>query len=135
MKTFTFLKSVLVALLLITMSLTSSAYDFMVDSIAYKINADGSVSVTYTQQWSSWNYHGLTTANIPSSVVYNGTTYSVSSIDDYAFSLCYDLTSVNISNSIVTIGSFAFDECYNLTSITIPNSVTSIGEGAFCGCI
>lgn len=33
-----------------------------------------------------------------------------------------------------SIGDFAFIDCYNLTSITIPEGVTSIGIGAFAGC-
>ena len=36
-----------------------------------------------------------------------------------------------IPNSVTSIGDFAFLGCYELTSITIPNSVTSIGNGAF----
>jgi len=42
-------------------------------------------------------------------------------------------TSFNIPNSVTTIGDFAFSYCTNLTSVTIPDSVTRIGEGTF-GC-
>ncbi len=134
MKTFIFLKPVLLALLLSTMSFTASAYDFMVDGIAYNINSDGtSVTVTYTGYYSN-NYSGLKAANIPSSVTYNGITYSVISIGLDAFKDCNDLTSISIPNTIISIGGNAFQNCSGLTSIDIPNSVTSIGSSAFSLC-
>ena len=72
---------------------------------------------------------------IPSTVTYNGTTYSVTSIGYNAFEGCSGLTSVTIPNSVTSIGGLAFYGCSRLTSVTIPNSVTSIGECAFRGCL
>mgnify|MGYP003321571495 CR=1 FL=1 len=59
---------------------------------------------------------------------------SVTSIGNYAFYNCYDLTSITIPNSVTNIGEGAFMSCPGLTSITIPNSVTSIRENTFYGC-
>ena len=59
---------------------------------------------------------------------------SVTSIGEYAFKKCTELTSVTIPNSVTSIGNWAFYECSSLTSVTIPNSVTSIGYEAFSGC-
>ena len=73
--------------------------------------------------------------SIPTTVVYNGTTYSVTEIDRGTFSECNGLISVTIPNTITSIGSRAFAYNSGLTSITIPTSITSIGEGAFRGCI
>ena len=58
---------------------------------------------------------------------------NVTSIGDYAFAGCVNLTSINIPNSVTLIGTEAFDSS-GLTSITIPDSVTSIGGSAFSGC-
>ena len=59
---------------------------------------------------------------------------SVTAIGAGAFEGCIGLTSVDISNSVTSIGRYAFLNCYNLTSINIPNSVTAIGAGAFEYC-
>lgn len=58
----------------------------------------------------------------------------VTSINDYAFYRCFDLTSVSIPNSVTTIGDWVFEGCKNLTSISIPSSVTAIGGYAFSNC-
>ena len=71
---------------------------------------------------------------IPSSVVYNDVTYSVTSIGEGAFSNCKSLTSITIPNSVTSIGKGAFGGCRGLTSVTIPNSVTSIGKYTFYDC-
>ena len=71
---------------------------------------------------------------IPSTVTYNGTTYSVTSIGGNAFFGCSGLTSVTIPNSVTSIGGGAFYGCSGLTSVTIPNSVTYIEGYAFSGC-
>jgi hypothetical protein len=69
------------------------------------------LSVTYQgSSYSEYSDEYTGSVVIPSSVVYQGNTYGVTSI-----------------------GSDAFRACSGLTSITIPNSVTSIGNRAFLG--
>ena len=58
------------------------------------------------------NYSGLTTANIPDSVVYNGETFIVTGIGDSAFYNCQDLKSITIPKSITYVGINAFTK-YN----------------------
>ena len=59
---------------------------------------------------------------------------SVTSIGYYSFNYCSNLTSLNIAanSSLETIGSFAFN-CAGLPSVTFPASVKSIGNNAFDG--
>ena len=115
--------------------LPSLAHDFEVNGIFYDKLNSSEVAVTYKGDYSldfSNKYAGAVV--IPSSVKYNGVTYSVTSIGDYAFSYCTSLTSIQIPNSVTSIGYDAFWGCTSLTSIVIPNSVTSIGLTAFNGC-
>lgn len=71
---------------------------------------------------------------IPESVEYNGSIYSVTSIDNCAFEGCYSLSSITIPNTVTSIGYRAFQECSNLSSVTIPNTVKSIGSNTFNSC-
>ena len=108
------------------------AHDFVVDGIYYNFLDGNNVAVTYKGDYSdsySNEYSGEVT--IPETVTYNGTTYSVTSIGEWAFYNCSSLTSIVIPESVTSIGSYAFNSCDALTSITIPSSVTSIGDYAF----
>ena len=113
------------------------AEDFKINGIYYKILKDKTNEVEVTYRGSNYydydnEYSGSIT--IPSTVTYNGTTYSVTTIGEDAFMDCESLTSITVPNSVTTIGACAFLRCESLTSITIPNSVTSIGNYAFYSC-
>lgn len=71
---------------------------------------------------------------IPEKIAYNGATYRVTCIGEWAFNSCIALTAIEIPNSITNIEKRAFCNCDTLTSIIIPDSVTHIGEYAFFGC-
>ena len=133
--------TLLLCQLLSMVSINTFAHDIAVE------NSDG-VTIYYT--WTNnntelavwfrgkdiYSFSNEYTGNvvIPESVIYNGTTYPVTSIGPYAFCECSDLTSITIPNSVTSIAEEAFYSCSGLTTVTIPNGVTSIGYSAFQIC-
>ena len=67
-------------------------------------------------------------------VYHEGVGYLVTSIGDFAFHACFNLTSVNIPNSVTYIGVQAFYRCSSLGSITLPKSLRFINQNAFGKC-
>ena len=110
-------------------NILAAQIQFTSGGLWYEVIDDNSVKVA---RQNSFDISGSVV--IPSTVTYNGTTYSVTSIGDEAFAGCSGLTSVTIPTGVTSIGSVAFLGCSGLTSVTIPNSVTSIGDDAFYGC-
>ena len=105
------------------------AYDFSQNGLAYGILSTEDRTCEVSDCSSN-----LSTVVIPSTVVNNGTTYTVTSIGNSAFYGCSGLTAIEIPNSVTSIGDYAFYDCSKLTSVEIPNSVTSIGDYAFSWC-
>ena len=92
------------------------------EGLSYELNSDGA----------SYSCVGVGTAtdtNIVIAKKYNH--LPVTSISDFAFLECSELTSVVIPNSVTSICDGAFYNCKALTSVIIPNSVTFIGNDAF----
>lgn len=106
-----------------------------VDDLYFNLDATSQTAeVTYEKWMTNSNYLGLKIANIPSSVVYNSVTYSVTSIGNEAFKDCFGLKEVYIPNSVIRIGDKAFSGCTGLEIANIGISVTSIGITAFNKC-
>ena len=110
---------------------TMFAEKVQIGNLYYNLKEDKTAEVTYDKVFNENNYKSLTTADIPASVTYSGTTYSVTSIGWYAFYECTGLTSVTIPNSVTSIGVYAFVSCSGLTSFSVAgdNSNYSSKEG------
>ena len=115
--------------LLFTISLllpmVASAYDVVVDEIAFNLIPKGNVAEVAPSGW----YHG--DVNIPSSFEHDGVIYQVTGIGKEAFRNCKELSHVTLPNTIITIGYEAFAYCSTIESINIPSSVKTIEGGAF----
>ena len=95
---------------------------------------------------------------LPSTVIYEGETYTVTAIDDCAFFECDGLTGtlvipgsitdvgdhsfyactglqvVELQEGVTTIWHRAFQSCSGIASITLPNTITTIFHEAFSDC-
>ncbi|MEE0947133.1 MAG: leucine-rich repeat domain-containing protein [Bacteroidales bacterium] len=122
-------RTLLLICTLLCANVLSAQTRFWIDSLQYEVTSTNPAEVEVCAS------QLIVIADIPETVSYEGTTYSVTSIGESTFWFCYNLTSVTIPNSVTSIGERAFERCHSLTSVTIPNSVTSIGEKAFRECI
>ena len=118
-------------LMALMLPVIATAHDFEVDGVYYNINGNDA-TVTVTSSPSLNQYSGEVV--IPTIVIYNGTSYFVTSIGSFAFNGCTGMTSITIPNSVTEIKECAFQSCRGLTSVIIPNSVTTIDSSAFVAC-
>jgi len=126
--------TLMMALAGLFVSTKSMAYDCEVDGIYYYRISTTELEVA-SKVFSDQNRSAYTGAvTIPATVTYNGKTFNVVSIGEYAFRDCSQLTSVTIPNSVKTIKNSAFYNCSQLATLTLPSSLTTIGEGCFEGC-
>ena len=128
------MKQKLLLLLVSMLPVVANAYDAKIDGIYYNFSEE-KATVTY-QETGKFIYRSDYSGSvvIPESVTFNGKTYTVTYIDNYAFNGCSGLTSVTIPNSVTAIGFSAFRDCSSLTSVTIPKDVTFIAHTVFAGC-
>ena len=103
-------------------------------NLTWKLDADGTLTISGTGAMKDYDSDDSPATQKKDSVKKVVIEDDVTSIGDYAFWNCSNLTSITIPDSVTIIGNSAFNACSSLTSLTIPNSVTSIGEGAFYAC-
>ena len=58
----------------------------------------------------------------------------LTTISNYVFYRCKNLTEINLPESLTSIGEYAFLDCINLGTIDFPESLIEINEYAFYGC-
>ena len=68
---------------------------------------------------------------VPSTVTYNGDTYTVTGIGDNSFYGCTNVETFILPESIERIGVNSFNSCWGVHEFTLPASVNYIGENAF----
>ena len=102
------------------------------DNLTWKLYEDGTLNISGTGAMKDYNADdnpspAYNNSKVKKIVIEKG----VTSVGDYAFRSCNNLTSIMISNSVTSIGNSAFFYCTSLTSVTIPDNVTSIENYAF----
>ena len=104
------------------------------DNLTWKLYEDGTLNISGTGAMKDYDSDDSPATQKKDSVKKVVIEDDVTSIGDYAFWNCSNLTSITIPDSVTIIGNSAFNACSSLTSLTIPNSVTSIEFAAFYAC-
>lgn len=142
------MKKILLTICAFASLTTASAQTFNVDGLEYTVTSPTTVCVTDEATKQSGEL------SISATVENEGTTYSVTSVGDYAFQWS-DITALtlpetmdslgrcafsstkiatlNLNDGLKYIGSYAFQSSYNLVSVDIPASVEEIADHAFFG--
>ena len=105
--------------------------DFTVDGIKYKMTAEDKVSVVYPTASKPGSSNPNTYTGdivIPAQVTYEGKTYNVTGIANYAFRYA-NITSITLPEGLISIGEEAIYKT-QITEITLPNSLTTTGTYA-----
>lgn len=109
----------LCSLFLLSVSITANADTEAVasgtcgDNLTWVLTNDGTLTITGTGAMENYNW------------------------DNFCaqwFSHLSSIKTVIIGDGVTSIGNYAFRDCTNLTSINIPDSVTYIGSSAFYDC-
>lgn len=140
------LRTILLIIALFSTATNALAYDFVVDGIYYNYNGGDEVTVTYKSKtghndgytyYYTYSNDNIGDVTIPETVTYNGNTYTITAIGQYAFSNYdgqYIITNISIPNTVTLIDDNAFYGCSGLTELVIPESVISIRNNAFRYC-
>ena len=136
------MKNYLLSLLTLLMfSLVASAinttwYDFEYEGLRYRF-INGGVALTYMSGADYYGYESIPSPNlvIPSTVTYNGQTYTVTAVDPNTFNHTTQLVSITFPETLTSIGESAFYGCTNLVGpLVFPDSLRVIGGAAFGSC-
>lgn len=116
--------------------MASAQNNVPIDGMWFNINKAENFAEVTNEDYKAWERGGSYSGDvvIPSSVVYEGVTYPVTTIGTSAFGHCAGVTSITIPTSVTMLGSGCFEFCTSLKTIEIPTSVTFIGTDVFYGC-
>lgn len=117
-----------------TISVSAATSGTYGDNLTWTLDNNGTLTISGSGDMPNYYYSSVpwysSNTNIKKVVLDN----NITSIGEYAFYNCKNLTSINIPSGIKKIGKYAFSYCSNLSSVTIPNGVTEITYNSFAGC-
>ncbi len=96
---------------------------------SYCFNESGLVTLELPESLTSIYYNSFSDCTLLESVKFNCPL--LTELDDYAFSNCTSLASVELPENLEFLGYGVFQNCTALTSITLPDSLKAIGVHTF----
>ena len=103
---------------------------FESEGLWYKVIGAGTAQLVKDSSYSQLS--GLVV--IPETVFYENTEFKVTSIGNEAFIYNYQITEVQLPETIKVIGDKAFNSCGALKSLALPDGIVEIGDRAFYFC-
>ena len=103
-------------------------------NLTWTLDPAGTLTISGTGEMEGYDYYGAPWSRNRDSIKTVVIESGVTTIGDYSFYGCENMTGVTLPEGLATIGKGVFDRCESLTDINIPRSVKAIGEGAFSGC-
>ncbi|HAO63688.1 MAG: leucine-rich repeat domain-containing protein [Sodaliphilus sp.] len=110
------------ALTLFTCAYAAVGDTFVLDNVTYIVKSDNTVGIKKADS-------KVTSFNLTDQVTNEGTTYTVVSVEDYAFQYS-EATALTLPSTITSIGYSAFSSC-KAASIILPKNLKTIGNYAF----
>ena len=91
-----------------------------VNGIFYNITEASTAEVTYKgNSYDEYSNEYSGEVIIPETITYDGSTYTVTSIEEYSFYFCTGITYISIPATITEIGNNAFCYCVSITEIDV----------------
>jgi len=132
------------ACLLLCLFTRAQGQDFWSNGIHYSMTSETTAEVTYMDyycdDWDNQGYYNFYESYVGDIVIPSEVTawvqpeyeeayevtVTITGIGSFAFSNCYELTSITLPSTIETIGFYAFHECSALTSITCLGTIPPV---------
>lgn len=112
----------------LAMGFSSGAESFKNGQFTFTTTGENTVELT-KGDYKDASGNVITTVDIPATVSYNNTDYTVTSIGENAFKWS-GATQITLPNTIKVLGNGAFSSSDKLTSLTLPEGLTTIGDNA-----
>ena len=131
-----FMLAVLCAVLCVSVSATTVASGTCGDNLTWTLDDEGLLTISGTgEMWDELNTNldqwGGEIDPIKQVCIESG----VTTVGEFAFQGCSNLTTVKMADSVTEIGWRAFGECPQLSELTLSESLTLIGDLAFERCV
>ena len=107
------------------------------ENLKWELDSEGTLTIRGEGKMKDYSYNDYVPwrdCNIINRVKKVLISNGVTSLEDWAFCGCSELSSITIPDSVTSIGDYTFEACTNLKSVAIPESVASIGIKTFGDC-
>lgn len=117
-----------------TISVSAATTGTYGDNLTWTLDNNGTLTISGSGDMPNYYYSSVPWYSNHTNIKKVVLDKKITSIGEYAFYDCRNLTSINIPSGVTKIGRSAFYQCQSLSSVTIPNGVSKIEYDCFVGC-